>query len=147
MTVDYELVYSINTVSQATGNLMKVQDTHTHTHTHTQKALHTGRAAEGTQIAGAHTHARAQKALHTGRAAEGTQMAGAHAHTHTHTQKALHTGRAAQGMQMAGRVTVSHCNPSIPLLSHEAQGKKETAQATIVNIRQKTESISSMKQE
>ena len=101
--------------------------THTHTHTHTLKALHTGRAAQGTQMAGTRAHT--------------------HTHTHTHTQKALHTGRAAQGMQMAGRVTVSHCNPSIPLLSHEAQGKKETAQATIVNIRQKTESISSMKQE
>ena len=68
-----------------------------------------------------------------------------HTHTHTHTPGPPHWA-CAEGMQVARRVTVSCCNPGIVLLSHEAQGKKETTNATIVNIRQKTESISSMKQ-
>lgn len=46
VAVDYELVYSINTASWVTGNLMKVQDTHTHT---LKKTLHIEGAPEGTQ--------------------------------------------------------------------------------------------------
>ena len=141
VAVDYELVYSINTASRATGNLMKVQDAHTHTHTHTEKVLHTGRAAEGTQMAGTHTYThRRSSTLGMLLRARRWQT-----HTHTHTQGPPHWA-CAEGMQVARRVTVSCCNPGIVLLSHEAQGKKETTNATIVNIRQKTESISSMKQ-
>ena len=117
VAVDYELVYSINTASRATGNLMKVQDARTHTHTQRRSF----------------TLGMLLRALRW------------QTHTHTHTEGPPHWV-CAEGTQVAGRVTVSCCNPGIALLSHEAQGKKETTNATIVNIRQKTESISSMKQ-
>ena len=111
MAVDYELVYSINTASRATGNLMKVQDAHTHTHTHTEKVLHTGRAAEGTQMAGTHTYThRRSSTLGMLLRARRWQT---HTHTHTHTHKVPHTGRVLRACRWHAE---SQCRAAIPAL-------------------------------
>ena len=83
VAVDYELVYSINTASRATGNLIKVQDAHTQTHTHTHREGPSHWACCWGHSDGRHTHIYTQKVLHTGHAAEGTQVADTHTHTHT----------------------------------------------------------------
>lgn len=107
VAVDYELVYSINTASRATGNLMKVQDARTHTHTQ-RRSFTLGMLLRALRWQ-AHTHIHTEGPPHW--ACCWGHTGGRH--THTHTQKVPHTGCVLRARRWQAE---SQCRAAIPAL-------------------------------